>query len=85
MLDAGTIISFLGVALSFLSACTFLAPFFYFLLFSFSLSLFSLLYRWFDLLVQVKQIGGVLQSFYYNRGGEGMYKQGEGRGLSKYG
>ena len=37
------------------------------------------------MLVQVKQIGWVLQSFYYNGEGEGMYKKGEGRELSKYG
>ena len=65
---------FLGGALSFLRACTFLAPFSR--LFSF-LSL-SLLFTFtgVSLLVQVKQIGIVLQSFYYKRGGRGGFVQG---------
>ena len=40
--------------------------------------LFTLLYWWFFLLVQVKQIGVVLQIFYYNRGGRGGFVQGVG-------
>ena len=69
---------FLGGALSFLRACTFLAPLVFISLFFLSLSLSYLLYWWFFLLVQVKQIGVVLQFFYYNRGGRGGFVQGVG-------
>ena len=71
---------FLGDALSFLRACTFLVPLVFISLFFLSPSLiyFTLLYWWFFLLVQVKQIGVVLQSFYYNRGGRGVFVQGVG-------
>ena len=57
---------FLGGDLSVLRACTFLAPFsLYFSLFFLSL---LITFTGGSLLVQVKQIGIVLQSFYYNRG-----------------
>ena len=77
----------MGDALSFLRAYTFLALLVFISLFFLSrFLLFTLLYWWFFLLVQVKQIGVVLQSFYYNRGGRGGFVQGVGgEGIVNYG
>ena len=54
--------------------------------FSLSLSIFFSFYRWFSLLVQVKQNRLGFDRVFITMGkGEGMYNTGEGRGLNKYG
>ena len=81
MLDARYYLYLFGLFPMFLRECIFLAPFCFTFSLFFSLSGIFFTYRWiFYMLVQVKQIGWVLQSFYYKDKGRGRFVQQVGRG-----